>query len=104
MWIVHRAPDPSRVKEPHISWKAFRGKSSNIHEIWYIGLTCLDFYVQAKKRKLTQQKKRKAHVIKQAAQEEVSKKRQREERRDRYREKAQQERSSGPRQYKKART
>jgi hypothetical protein len=45
------------------------------------------------------------YVLKQAAQEEMSKKRKREEAKDRYRERAQQEKSSGPRQYgsKKAR-
>lgn len=102
MWVVHWALILKGLKNHKFHERHSGVSHRNIHEIWYIGLTCLDFYVQAKKRKLTQQKKRKAHVIKQAAQEQVSKKRQREERRDRYREKAQQER--GPRQYKKART
>lgn len=66
-------------------------------------LTMQEVFEQAKKRKAMQDKKRQVYVRKQAAQQEVSKKRQREERRDRYRETAQQEKSSGPRQYKKAR-
>ncbi|XP_024392002.1 uncharacterized protein [Physcomitrium patens] len=54
---------------------------------------------KAKKRKVEQDKKRKAYLLKQSAQEEVSKKRRREEAKDRYREKARQEKSNGPRQY-----